>query len=234
MGMGMGMGDAAAARRWCRAFTMIELTVCIGIIMILIGLLAPALGRARAHAMQTKNLSSMRGAMMLLTQYTSDNQESYPIGWTDPVNAAKFWYVPLRIDGYIESFRDLGIVNVEGDRALIALTLTALEDQEVFVPGSNRHTSREPILGQSTSKILFSAEKGILWQYRVESSSEPTPEWCCLPGAPLAPIAFADGHAANATYKQFDVQPLPETWLRLGLPVSTTWAGLHGRDILAY
>ncbi|MBX3321927.1 MAG: type II secretion system protein [Phycisphaeraceae bacterium] len=215
------------------AFSIIELIVTIGIVMILIGLLLPAISQAREQAKRTHNLSSIRGAMMMLTQYTSDHQEYYPLGWTDVVNAAMYWHLPLQISGHIDSWQDLGIINRDQNRTLIAMTQTAILNQNTFVPGAGLHLHEQPLRSQQTSTIRYSSHKGILFQYYVEASGKiPATEWCCGRDAPVAPIAFADGSALLATYKQFDVQPLPALHLRVGTPVATTWHGLAGRDVL--
>jgi prepilin-type N-terminal cleavage/methylation domain-containing protein len=64
--------------RKTKGFTLIELLVVMAIIIILAGLLMPALGRAREQARKTtcaNNLKQINTAMML---YTSDNVEVYP------------------------------------------------------------------------------------------------------------------------------------------------------------
>lgn len=83
----MGMGSRAGGRGVPDAragFSLIKLVVVIEIVMILIGLLMPALASARKQAVRTRNLAALRTDLQLLTQYTSDNREMYPVGWTDP------------------------------------------------------------------------------------------------------------------------------------------------------
>lgn len=133
----------APARRSCaRGFTLVELLVVIGIIALLISILLPALGAARAESVKLKCLAQLKEIGSLALQYANENQGRVPKDYN-----------------YDDQYRGKGVgSNKSGlPHILWAEAFAHLIDGDKWPLPLTDSSARDPILAPYLAKIkLFS------------------------------------------------------------------------------
>ncbi len=90
--------------RMSRAFTLIELLVVISIIALLIAILLPALGAARASARNTQDLANIRSMTTASIAWSADHKGLLPEGDSPSVIASYAWMQDVTRTELIEDY----------------------------------------------------------------------------------------------------------------------------------
>lgn len=121
------------ARRWSRAFTLIEILVTVALIALLVAILLPALGRSRALAVQSLCAAGLRQVGAAIHAYSADNLGCIPYGPKAPPPSATNFY-PLT--GNVTSLVSLERGAPVGLGLLLNKHL-ARDKQVLFCPGAD-------------------------------------------------------------------------------------------------
>jgi hypothetical protein len=87
--------DGLTHDRAARAFTIVELLVTISVMAILMGLLLPAIGRARIAGRMTNEMAAARELMLGYILYTDDHKDRLMPGYKEGLPAVDQYGVPL-------------------------------------------------------------------------------------------------------------------------------------------
>lgn len=88
--------DAMSRKTSFRAFTLVELLVVIGVIAVLIGMLMPALSRARQQALQVQCMSNLRQVGVSLQIYSNNwKGQCYPPNLGDGSPPSQRWMMQV-------------------------------------------------------------------------------------------------------------------------------------------
>ena len=142
------LSGPVGGRKNDRAFTLIELLVVVAIVVVLIALLLPTLGKARRQSKSTICQSNLRAIGIGFSAYASEeNDVIMPLGQSGPVSMgpppvwnpySPYWYI--RCQRYFGSPLDFDIWNGNLPRPLLIRCPIALEELQIVtkfpVPGA--------------------------------------------------------------------------------------------------
>lgn len=221
------LGGVAGHRR---AFTIVELAVCSGIILVLTALIAPAIGGSMERARLTRAMSQARQNAALVSLYAADHDDVYPIARDNPESAGFYWHEALIPGGYLAEERE---ADPEGWRrtgnVLIYLSMCMVYDPRFMVPERTLPIAEARSSPVRQAQVLYPSQKGMMVRL-YEGPRDYDSAWCCLSSQNRAPVAMADGSALSGLWHEFmDGRPfMVEN--QIGVPVFSTWGGYLGRD----
>lgn len=217
-----------------RGFTIIELIVCLGVIMILISLLAPSLGRSINEARVVARMSLLRQHTAAALLYTNDYRGVFPYQAEHPVRAAKYWYLPMTAKGYLQGgAKAIDPYGVKLEGAIgIGMSMAMVYPAALMTPGATVNPDEMKPAPIRVSDVAHPSAKGFLFRSRVTNGDGVVSYWCCSqsPGA-RGEVAMADGSVIFEPWTAFLVPGVPDRLENgIGLPVVATWRGVLGID----
>lgn len=228
------------------AFSLIELLVTLGVLMIVIGLLAPALGNARRDALKAERMQQLRSIGGLVALYAMDYRGLLPTEiHRYSTQNSMLYYRPLIAAGYVTSITQIDAhespMTLLRNRTAFALSACAWLDPALMSRRHWRPIEEMTLAPQRLDAVWFPAGKGLAYQWFVDwthpasHASRSGPLWFGQPPA-RDPSSFqrtlmlsADGAVHIGTFLDFNVGPIV---IRdgIGYPVWSTWDGFRGRD----
>lgn len=224
------------ARTSRRAFSLIELVVVIGIVMVLIGLLSPMLRGTWSAAQGSKHLVLAQQHAVLIDQYLQSNKDIYPLHGVIVGEAWEKWYQPLVSSGLLSESDIDESKSAKGARAdAFAISVAMVYPREFMQPGKTKEDLwKQPNAPVRRAWVAWPYKKGLLFAPQVEwtgsTSQNPYSGWCCGFESPPGPVAFADNHAETLRWTDCVIGDELVHENLIGLPVATTWDGFAGRD----
>lgn len=227
------------ARSSRRGFSLLELTVAIGVVLVLLSIALPAIRSVRAQAAMTADLSLLRQNAILASAYCGDYKGVYPIAADTGWRCAAYWGQAVVEAGGVKAITEIDPTYdlAEGRQPTRhSMTVAAAFDWTFMVLGQTRDpvvTSPSPVRQEN---MLYPDAKGLLWTSDVlphfvpAGSESRSASWCCVEGGRPGGVAMCDTSARQGRWPEFVSHPDRGSENGIGLPVFTTWDGCRGRD----
>lgn len=253
------VGDGTAS---CQAsgFTIVELLASIGVLMLLIGLIAPGMAAARERARAQLSASNVRQIAQSFLSYTADEDGFYPIGEEGRLYAITFdghsirtnfkhfefssvWPVLLRSyapwDEHWQIWFSPGRdVEAPGSGSSVLPRPSYVYSQAFLAKGQLWTEGRIPdersrglLTGNRAHEVVYPASKVMLWDQQTAYLRRHE-LWLPSMHANPAPMAFADLHVIEQSPRDA-VPGVVNVW-SMGAgpppPLHNTPMGVRGRD----
>ena len=212
------------------AFTLVEVIVTIGVILVLVGIWLPAISGAWVAAQNTRSASVINQGGVVLQLYQND-WRSYPLRSDTAINSTHQWAVLAAETGYVQIAGQLDPGLREADRAPTVHMSMCIAVQAALLSPVPTPPGDIASFAVRDDMIAFPSGRGVLLRAYVDPTVENPVTFCCGSPAPTMPVAFADGSVALGTWRDFMLDDtLDIAGGIFGIPVYSTWGGYLSRD----
>lgn len=228
--LGSMRAELGPFHRRAGAFSLIEMVVVIAVLTIMAGLMLPALGGAIEQSRLTRMMQQSAQDAALVTAWAHDHDDAYPIAHQNAIAAAHGWYNPLVSAGYFQSAREADPLTMGKHNAVaIKLSMCMVYDPKYMERGHTLPPDDAPSAEIRQYQVRFPSGKGMMLQVW-KSPEPPYGAFCCAGPLVGMPVAFADGSVSSGTRLDFSRSEAIEVIDAIGMPVFSTWGGVHSRD----
>ncbi len=212
-------------------FSLIELLMVLGIVVILFGLALPVVNGSFARARSTGRLSGVQQVNQVIQIYTDDFKECFPVAAYDhAITAAMRFYEPLLAGGYLASLDVLGTsTRYAPGMPNITMTSCVAYDADRMQPGRTEPESQWRTHKVTTSQIMWPSALGLVRSIVVNDGRGEI-LWCCGAECPAGAVGFCDGSTGEYKWQQLIPTAAHYVENSVGIPATSTWGGYRGRD----
>lgn len=228
----MGRMDRLFEPGGTRAFSLVEVIVTLGVLMVLVSLVLPTLRGARDAAGLTRDSASLRQCAALVAMYAATSGDRYPVGGENPIVHADLWYRPVIAAGLASAPAEIDAVGVRR-RGIVRFWQSACMNlaPDLMLPGQTRSSWAGSAQAQRTTDVTYPSAKGHLFlATNGEGTLSEGGQWFCCGPRWRSAVAMGDASVAQGDYIEFNGGEPPVIVDDIGRPVYTTWGGVRGRD----
>ncbi|MCE7975061.1 MAG: type II secretion system protein [Leptolyngbya sp. PLA1] len=215
-----------------RAFSLVEVAVTLGVLMVLVSFILPTIRGARDAAGLTRDSASLKQCAALVAMYAAVSNDRYPVGGNNPIAHADSWYRPLIAAGLAAGPAEIDAVGVRrrgGVRFWQSSCMNLPPDR--MLPGRTLPAWTGTAEAQRVTDVLYPSAKGHLFRAtNGEGTASEGGQWFCCGPRWRSAVAMGDASVTRGDYIDFNGGEPPVIVDDIGRPVYTTWGGIRGRD----